>query len=98
MNAPPALVGRAPYPTAPAAEGDLGLTALLALFAPDDAASTAPAARGALRSDAARLRAWVRDGVRRAAAWGSGPGVPGVPGDRTVVRPSSLRPAPAEVK
>ncbi len=75
MNAPPALVDRArTLPAAHPADGDLGLAALLDLFAPEEPASVAPAARGALRSDAARLRAWVQTWVRRATDWGSGPG------------------------
>ena len=75
MNASPALMSRAPSRTAPPpAEGGLGLVALLDLFAPEEGASAAPAPRSALRSDAARLRAWVHVLVRRAAAWGAGPG------------------------
>jgi hypothetical protein len=75
VNAPPALLSRTPSPAAPSpVEGELGLAALLDLFAPEDGAPAAPAARGALRSDAARLRAWVHLLVRRATDWGSGPG------------------------
>ena len=75
MNAPPALVDRVPTSTAARpADDDLGLAALLDLFTPEEPASVAPVARGALRSDAARLRAWVRTWVRRATDWGAGPG------------------------
>ena len=75
MNAPTALVDRAPtLPAAHPTHDDLGLAALLDLFTPEESASVAPAARGALRSDAARLRAWVQTWVRRAADWGAGPG------------------------
>jgi hypothetical protein len=73
VNAPTALVDRAPTPPA-AADGELGLAALLDLFTPEEPASVAPAARGALRSDAARLRAWLQTCVRRATDWGAGPG------------------------
>ena len=75
MNASPALVSRVPSPIAPSpAEGERGLAALLDLFTPEDGAPAAPAARGALRADAARLRAWVHLLVRRATDWGAGPG------------------------
>ena len=43
MNAPPALVDRAPISTAEhPADGDLGLAALLDLFTPEEPASVAP--------------------------------------------------------
>ena len=72
MNAPPALLSRTPSPAAPSpVEGELGLAALLDLFAPEEHAAVA---RSAFRSDGARLRACARNWVRRATEWGAGPG------------------------
>ena len=73
MNAPPAPATRSSSAvlTLPGDE-DLGLAELLDLFAPEGAAA-APAG-SSFRADATRLWSWVRQGVRRATAWGAGPG------------------------
>ena len=73
MNAPPAPATRSSSAvlTLPGDE-DLGLAELLDLFAPEGAAAVP--ASSSFRADATRLWGWVRHGVRRATAWGSGPG------------------------
>jgi len=83
VNAPPALATRppsSPVPPRPADE-DLGLAALLDLFAADEAEAAqeaaqeaAPSTRRSLRATAGRLHAWMQESLRRASAWGAGPG------------------------
>ena len=73
MNAPPAPATRSSSAVLPLpADEDLGLAALLDLFAPEG--SAAAPARNPLRAGGVRLRAWLRQGMRRATAWGAGPG------------------------
>ena len=73
MNAPPAPAARSSSAVLPLpADEDLGLAALLDLFAPEGAAAVP--ARSSFRADGLRLRAWVQQAVRRASAWGAGPG------------------------
>jgi hypothetical protein len=99
VNAPPALATRPSSLVVPLpADADLGLAALLDLFTHEEPAAVATSTRRSLRSGTARLRAWAQEWSRRATAWGAGPGVPGVPGDRSLVRLPSGRPAPLEVQ
>ena len=74
MNAPPALATRPSSPVALSpADEELGLAELLDLFTSEDPA-VAPSARGSVRSDGRRVRAWARQWLRRATEWGAGPG------------------------
>jgi hypothetical protein len=79
VNAPPALATRPPSSPVPPwpADEDLGLAALLDLFAADEPEApqeAAPSARRSLRATAGRLHAWMQESLRRASAWGAGPG------------------------
>jgi hypothetical protein len=76
VNAPPALATRPPSSLVPPrpADEELGLAALLDLFAADDPEAVAPSTVRSLRSTAGRLHAWTRGSLRRASAWGAGPG------------------------
>jgi hypothetical protein len=59
-------------PPAPADE-ELSLAELLALFSPEEVATTSM--HRSLRSSGARLRGWAQDSSRRAARWGAVAGV-----------------------
>ena len=81
MNASPVLATRASSFVAPlSADEEVGLAALLDLFTSEGTeevggrAAVAPRARHSIRSEGARLRAWAQEWVRRATAWGAGPG------------------------
>jgi len=79
VNAPPALATRPPSSLVPPrpADEELGLAALLDLFAADEpeaAEESAPSILSSLRSTAGRLHAWMQVSLRRASAWGAGPG------------------------
>ena len=73
MNPPPALATRSSSAVLPPpADEDLGLAALLDLFAPEGAAAVPTPS--SFRADGIRLRAWVQQQIRRATVWGAGPG------------------------
>lgn len=75
MTAPPALDIRPSSPVDPlTADTALGLVALLEMFTREEPAAVAPSARRVLRSCGARLHAWTQEWLRRATAWGAGPG------------------------
>jgi hypothetical protein len=75
VNAPPALATRSSSPLEPLpADEELGLGGLLDLFAPDEPTAIAPSAHRSLQSSTVRLRAWAQECLRRATAWGAGPG------------------------
>jgi hypothetical protein len=75
VTAPPAQDTRPPHPVdPPPADAALGLDELLEMFTTEETAAVAPSARRALRSTGARLHAWTHEWLRRATAWGAGPG------------------------
>ena len=74
MNASPELATRPSSPLAPLpADDELGLADLLDLFTADEPADP-PAELQSLRSAVAALRARAQEWLRRATAWGAGPG------------------------
>jgi hypothetical protein len=78
VNASTALATRTSSVVAPlSADEEVDLAALLDLFTSEDSeegAAVAAGARRSIRSEGARLRAWAEEWVRRATAWGAGPG------------------------
>jgi hypothetical protein len=75
VNAPPAPDTRPSPPVDPLAAGEtMGLAALLELFTREETAAVAPSARRVLRRPGARLHGWAQEWLRRATAWGAGPG------------------------
>jgi hypothetical protein len=75
VTAPPAQDTRPSYPVDPLpADAALGLDGLLEMFTAEETGAVAPSARRTLRSSAARLHGWTQEWLRRATAWGAGPG------------------------